>query len=220
MIGYILCITAEIVQYADTRTSICGRMLDFHCSCKTYVPLVMLSSVVGLESMKAMEAAVGSMDKMGGPPTRDPRRLQPAPQLKQPSEIRQFQRLKRKAPEALHESVEDVCESEGAEELRYNSLQGLCKEALKLNTSTEAGEQAFLSHACTLVEALGLCFDDCYDESSRLPGAPDFEQRVAIVMKVMFVPVVMLGHRVSVQPCHTRSACQSCYYYIAVFIAS
>ena len=178
------------MQYAKTHTSISGQILDFHCSYKTDVAIVVLSCAVALESMKAVEAAVGSMDKTSGPPVRDPRRLQPARQLQQPSQIRQFQRLKRKAADAADECAEDVCENEDAEDLRYNDLQKLCKEALKINTSSEAGEQAFLAHACTLVEALGLCFDDCYDESSRLPGAPDFEQRFVIVMKVMLVLVI------------------------------
>lgn len=40
--------------------------------------------------MKAMEAVVGSMDKVDGPPVRDPRRLQPAQQPQQPSQTKQF----------------------------------------------------------------------------------------------------------------------------------
>lgn len=119
--------------------------------------------------------------------------------------------MKRKAPDASDEGVEGGHEDEDAEELGYNSLQRLCTDALKLNTSNEAGEQAFLGHACTVVEALGLCFDDCYDESSRLPGAPNFEQRVVIVMKVMLELVIA--------PCNMlwqQSVCAALSLYVSV----
>lgn len=148
--------------------------------------------------MQAIEAAVDQIDQMGGPPVRDARRLKPAQRPPQPSQIKHFQRFKRKAFDAAEVCVEPSLD-EDEEELRYQGLQRLCSEALRCNRACETGEQAFLGHACTFVEAFGLCFDDCYDESSRLPTAPAFEQRVIIGMQVRLflrTPTNMLDNRV------------------------
>ena len=134
--------------------------------------------------MHSIEAAVDQIDQMTGPPSRTVRRLRPSQQVQRPSQIKQFQRLKRQAPDTATQGVDHAEDDDAVEELRYSSLQKICKEAVTINTATQSGEKAFIEHACTFVEALGLCFDDCYDESSRSPGAPAFEQGVTIVMQV------------------------------------
>ena len=122
--------------------------------------------------------------QFGGAPVRSTRRLQPASasQLRPPlAATQQYERLKRRPPR----STEDLADDEQFEkQLNYKALQAVCKEALECDRRSANGQEHFDSQSCTYVEAFGLFFDDCYEDLSRLPTAPRFEERVIIQMQV------------------------------------
>lgn len=142
--------------------------------------------------MQGLEAAVEGMGHVGGPPRRSTQRLQPNATQPAPSRPDQYLRLKRRHTEEPSEPSAQPCEDDDSDNIQmdYIGLRDVCQAALKANRATDAGQQEFFSFACTFVEAFGLCFDDCYDDSSCLQGAPAFEQRVTISMQVCLVPLL------------------------------
>ncbi|DBB02999.1 TPA: hypothetical protein ACH3X1_013587 [Trebouxia sp. C0004] len=75
----------------------------------------------------------------------------------------------------MTEDLADDDDEQDGRQLTYKALQAVCEEAVKCNRRTANGQEHFDVQACTYVEANGLFFDDCYEDTCRLPSAPRFE---------------------------------------------
>ncbi|DBB02785.1 TPA: hypothetical protein ACH3X1_013617 [Trebouxia sp. C0004] len=138
-----------------------------------------------LPRMQDVEDEVEQFYQFGGAPVRSTR-LQPASasHLRPPPAAAQYyERLKRRPPRLTEDLADDDDEQDGRQ-LTYKALQAVCEEAVKCNRRTANGQEHFDMQACTYVEANGLFFDDCYEDTCRLPSAPRFEERVIIQMEV------------------------------------
>lgn len=135
--------------------------------------------------MRDVEDEVEQAYHFGGAPVRSTRRLQPASasQLRPPlAATQQYERLKRRPPRSTEDLADDD-DGQFEKQLTFKALQAVCKEAIKCNRRTANGQEHFDLQTCIYVEAFGLFFDDCYDDTCRLPTAPRFEERVIIQMR-------------------------------------